>query len=145
MLSYSSLLITSKMAHDKLVESVQQLLNEGQTDEVVDLLFKSYLITHPSAQNIKDYRNRVSYKLKNEFNALPGSEEVKAKSKLLFYGFMTLISNSEGETGYNIVLLLLHLIKRGQHDLIREVIEIIKLERASNNLRMRASSFSPDK
>lgn len=135
----------STMAHDKLVESVQQLLNEGKTDDVVDLLFQSYLLTHPSAQNIKDYRDRVSYKLKNEFDSITNPEESKAKSKLLFYGFMTLISNSEGETGYNIVLLLLHLIKKGQHELIREFTEIIKLERASNTLRMRFSSLPPDK
>ncbi len=128
------------MAHDKLVDSVQQLLNEGKTDEVVDLLFQTYLVTHPSAQNIKDYRDRVSYKLKNEFSSMADPEAAKKKSKLLLYGFMTLISNSEGETGYNIVLLLLHLIKRGQHELIREINEIIKLERASNALHKRVSA-----
>lgn len=133
-----------RMMHDNLVNTVQQLLNEGKTDEVVDIIFATYLEKHPSAQNIISYRDRVSYKLQNEFNTLADPDEAKNKAKLLIYGFMSLISDSEGETGYNIVLLLLHLIKRGHHNLIREVIEIIKLERASTTLRKRFSPTQAD-
>lgn len=121
------------MAHEKLLEQVQFHLNRGEMDEAVDVLFASYLETHPTAQNIKTYRDRVSYKLQNEFGNLPETE-AKAKSKLLIYGFISIISNSEGETGYNIVLLLLHLMRRGHHEAIREIIEVIKLERASRQL-----------
>lgn len=121
------------MLQEKLVAEIQQLLNDGKTDEVVDRLFETYLLTHPAAQNIKDYRDRVIYKLHQEFSYLP-DEEAKAKSKLLINSFMTLISNSEGETGYNIVLLLLHLVHKGHHEQLREIIEVIKLERASRSL-----------
>lgn len=121
------------MAYEKLVAEVQALLNDGKTDEVVDCLFTTYLQTHPSARNIKDYRDRISYKLRNEFAYIPDAD-AKAKIKLLVYGFMTLVSDSEGETGYNLVLLLLHLIHKNHQDQIREVIEVIKLERASRNL-----------
>ena len=121
------------MIQDKILTEIQGLLSEGKIDEVVDRLFATYLFTHPSAQNIKDYRNRVIYKLRNEFSYLP-EEDAKAKSKLLIYTFMSLVSNSEGETAYNIVLLLLHLIRKGNHEQIREIVEVIKLERASRTL-----------
>jgi hypothetical protein len=126
------------MAYEKLIGQVQALLDEGRIDEVVDLLFATYLQAHPTAQNILDYRDRVSYKLRHELAYLPDAE-AKAEAKLLIYGFMTLVSNSEGETGYNIMLLLLHLMRRNQHAAIREIIEVLKLERASRNLASRQS------
>ncbi|GEO02682.1 hypothetical protein AAE02nite_03460 [Adhaeribacter aerolatus] len=125
------------MAYEKLIVQVQSFLKEGKTDEVVELLFSTYLQTHPEARNIQDFRERISYKLRNELGTLP-ENEAKEKAELLIFGFMAIVSNSEGETGYNIVLLLLHLMRRGQFDAIREIIQVLKLERASRLLeRMR--------
>ena len=123
----------NKMAYEKLILQIQSLLKEGKTDDVVELLFSTYLQTHPAAQNIQNFRERISCKLRNEFDHLPESE-AKAKAELLIFGFMAIVSNSEGETGYNIVLLLLHLMRRGQYDAIREIIQVLKLEKASRQL-----------
>ena len=121
------------MPYEKLIVQVQSFLKEGKTEEVVDLLFTTYLETHPAARNIQDYRDRINYKLQNEFGSLP-EQEAKNKAELLIYGFMSIVSNSEGETGFNIVLLLLHLMRRGQYDAIREIIQVLKLEKASRLL-----------
>ena len=121
------------MPYENLIVQIQRLLKESKMDEVVELLFSTYLQTHPAAHNIQAFRERVTYKLRNEFDSLP-EPEAKAKAELLFFGFMAIVSTSEGETGYNIVLLLLHLMRRGQYDAIREIIQVIKLEKASRQL-----------
>jgi hypothetical protein len=121
------------MPYEKLVFQIQSLLKEGKMDDVVELLFTTYIQIHPAAHTIQDFRDRIRYKLRNEFDSLPESE-TKAKAELLIFGFMAIVSNSEGETGYNIVLLLLHLMRRGQYDAIREIIQVLKLEKASRHL-----------
>lgn len=132
----NQVLINKEMPYEKLIGEIQSLLKEGKMDDVVELLFTTYLQIHPAAQNIKEFRERISYKLRNEFASLP-EDEAQAKAELLVFGFMAIVSTSEGETGYNIVLLLLHLMRRGHYDAIREIIQVIKLEKASHQLEMR--------
>ena len=122
------------MPYEKLIAQVQSFLKEGKIDEVVELLFTAYLQTHPEARNIQNFRERISYKLRNEFGSLP-EKDAKEKAELLILGFMAIVSNNEGETGYNVVLVLLHLMRRGQYDAIREIIQVLKLERASRLLK----------
>ncbi|HSI91796.1 MAG TPA: hypothetical protein VK927_11815 [Adhaeribacter sp.] len=125
------------MTDKDLKTQTQALLNQGKTEEAVNFIFNAYLEEHPDAKDILAYRDKVRYKLTNEFkNASPEEQE---KSKLLLYGFMTIIGHSEGESAFNIMLLLLHLMRKGQHNSIREAIELIKLEKASSNLNIVSS------
>ncbi len=112
----------------------QELLNQGKPDEALDILFNAYLEDHPNAKNLEMCREKVNFKLKNEFQENTG--ETREQSKLLLYGFMTVIGQTEGDTAFNLILLLLHLVHKGHNESLREAIEIIKLERASNNLNV---------
>ena len=121
--------------NDNLLKlKIQELLNEGKPEEALNFIFNAYLEEHPDATSLDACRDKVNFKLQTEFkDKTPESLE---QSKLLLYGFMSVIGHSEGDTAFNLILFLLHLLHKGHGDSIREAIEIIKLERASNNLNL---------
>ncbi|KAA9333550.1 hypothetical protein [Adhaeribacter soli] len=112
----------------------QELLHQGKIEEALQFIFDSYKEAHPEAKNVSLYRDKVCYKIRNEFSGK--SEEEKRNAKLLVYALMTVFGHSEGETAFNLVLLLMHLLHRSQAGPVSEAMELIKLERASNNLNM---------
>src|SRR5688572_7491402 len=122
------------MTENELKTEIQSLLNENKFEEAANYIFNAYQEEHPSASNIPVYRDKVIYKLQTEF-ADPTPEKIQ-EAKLLLYGFTSIIGHSEGEAAFNIILLLLHLIHKEQAPLIRDAVEIIKLERASSNLNI---------
>ena len=122
------------MTENELKTEIQGLLNENKFEEAANYIFNAYQEEHPSAANIPVYRDKVIYKMQTEF-ADPTPEKIQ-EAKLLLYGFTTIIGQSEGESAFNIILLLLHLIHKDQAPLIRDAIEIIKLEKASSNLNI---------
>ena len=113
---------------------IQQLLNENKFAEAVNFIFDTYQQEHPTAGNIPIFRDKVIYKIQTEFPE--DTPENRQQIKLLLYGFTSIIGHSEGEAAFNITLLLLHLLHKNQGDSISEAIEIIKLEKASNNLNI---------
>ena len=121
------------MKDNELKVRTQSLLYKGQVKEAIELIFNTYQEDHPEAKNIKLYRDKVSYKLDTE---LPVDGQKDEQAKLLVYAFMTVIGHSEGETAFNLIMLLLHLLSKGQAGPISEAIELIKLEKASNNLNI---------
>ena len=122
------------MNDNKIKLKTQELLNKGKPAEALSFIFNTYLEEHPDAKNLEVCREKVSYKLDHEFPV--NSPEAKEQSKLLLYGFTTVIGQSEGDTAFNLIMLLLHLLRKGHGESIREAIELIKLERASNNLNI---------
>lgn len=121
--------------NDNLIKiKTQQLLNEGKPEEALSFIFSAYLEEHPEAQKLDVCREKVTFKLQNEFKEK--TPETIEQSKLLLYGFTTVIGHSEGDTAFNLIMLLLHLLHKGHGESIREAIELIKLERASNNLNI---------
>ena len=111
---------------------IQQLLNENKFAEAITYVFDSYQEEHPEAGNIPVYRDKVIYKLQTEF--ADDTPENRQRKKLLLYGFTTIIGHSEGEAAFNIILLLLHMLRKNQDAAISEAIELLKLKKASNNL-----------
>lgn len=112
----------------------QELLNQGKPEEALSSIFNAYLEEHPEAVSLNMSREKINFKLHTEFEA-KNAENIE-KSKLLLYGFMTVIGHSEGDTAFNLITFLLHLLHKGHDESIREAIELIKLERASNNLNL---------
>jgi hypothetical protein len=121
------------MKDNELKLRTQNLLQKGQVKEAIELIFNAYQEEHPEAKNIRLFRDKVSYKLQNEMKSEGKKED---HSKLLVFAFMTVIGHSEGETAFNLIMLLLHLLHKGQATPISEAIELIKLEKASNNLNI---------
>lgn len=116
----------------ELRNETRRLINENQLAEAAAHVFDAYLELHPSAANIPLFRDKVIYKLKNE---LAGSTPEKQKNlKMALVGLITVIGDSEGETAFNIMLLMLHLLKKGHTEAISEAISLIKLDKASTNL-----------
>lgn len=121
--------------NDNLLKlKTQELLNQGKPEEALNFIFNAYLEEHPEAVSLNVCRDKVNFKLQTEFE--DKSAENIEKSKLLLYGFMTVIGHSEGDTAFNLIMFLLHLLQKGHGESIREAIELIKLERASNNLNI---------
>src|SRR5688572_5773371 len=113
---------------------IQELLNQGKPEEALNFIFNAYLEEHPEAVSLDLSRDKVNFKVQTEFQEK--SPENVERSKLLLYGFMTVIGHSEGDTAFNLIMFLLHLLHKGHGESIREAIELIKLERASNNLNV---------
>ncbi|MBK0404148.1 hypothetical protein I5M27_14225 [Adhaeribacter sp. BT258] len=113
---------------------IQQLLDENKFTEAATFIFDTYQEEHPTATSIPIYRDKVIYKLQTEF--ADDTPENRQRIKLLLYGFTTIIGHSEGEAAFNIILLLLHCLHKNQGESISEAIELIKLEKASNNLNI---------
>ena len=122
------------MNTNELKARIQQLLNENKFAEAATFIFDSYQQEHPAAANIPVFRDKVIYKIQTEFP--DDTPENRQKIKLLLYGFTTIIGHSEGEAAFNIILMLLHCLHKNMDVSISEAIEIIKLEKASNNLNM---------
>lgn len=121
--------------NDNLLKlKTQELVNKGKPAEAMNFIFDTYLEEHPEARSLNLFRDKVAFKLNAAFpHKDPQSTEL---SKLLVYAFTTVIGHSEGDTAFNLVLLLIHLLEKGQHEAIKEAIEIIKLEKASSNLNL---------
>ncbi|MFC5271524.1 hypothetical protein [Adhaeribacter terreus] len=113
---------------------IQQLLNENNFSEAINFIFDTYQEEHPTAANIPVYRDKVIYKIQTEFQE--DTPENRQRIKLLLYGFTSIIGHSEGEAAFNIILMLLHCLHKNMDESLREAIELIKLEKASNNLNM---------
>ena len=113
---------------------IQELLNEGKPEEALNYIFNAYLEEHPEAVSLNLSREKLNFKLQTEFQ--DKSPDNVERSKLLLYGFMTVIGHNEGDTAFNLIMFLLHLLHKGHGESIREAIELIKLERASNNLNI---------
>lgn len=122
------------MTDNELKIRIQELLNKGKPAEALELIFNNYRQEHPEARNLPLYQDKVTYKVKTEFSGKSANDLRDAK--LLVYAFMTVIGKSAGETAFNLVLLLLHLLHKGHADPISEAIELIKLDKASTNLNI---------
>jgi len=122
------------MNANELKTKIQHLLNENKFAEATRYIFDSYQQEHPSAANIPIFRDKVIYKLQTEFPA--ETPENQQRLKLLLYGFTTIIGHSEGEAAFNIIMLLLHCLHKNMDKDLSEAIELIKLEKASNNLNI---------
>jgi hypothetical protein len=120
------------MTENKLKNETRRLINENKIEEAATHIFDAYLILHPTATNIPLFRDKVVYKLKNEL--VKATPEKQQELKMILVGLITVIGDSEGETAFNLFLLLLHFLHKGHPTPISEAIALIKLDKASNNL-----------
>src|SRR5688572_7120435 len=100
------------MNDNELKLRAQSLLHKGQVKEAIELIFNNYQEEHPEAKNITLFRDKICYKLGTEI--MPEGKEDEERAKLMVYAFMTIIGHSEGETAFNLIMLLLHLLNKGQ-------------------------------
>jgi len=122
------------MNDNLLMLKTQELVNKGEPAEAMNFIFDTYLEEHPEARSLELFREKVSLKINTAF---PNKDpELIERSKLLVYAFTTVIGHSEGDTAFNLVLLLMHLLEKGHGESIKEAIELIKLEKASKNLNL---------
>src|SRR6187551_2851698 len=97
---------------------IQELLNQGKPEEALNFIFDAYLEEHPQAVSLDQSRDKVNFKLHTEFEEK--SPENLENSKLLLYGFMSVIGHSEGDTAFNLIIFLLHLLHKGHGESIQE-------------------------